>query len=144
MKRIKLLAIAALTLCLFALSSCEKGFFPLYPEDLVGTRWELPYAVDGGYKQYFMWTFTSITEVEFEKHTEVDKDATRESPVTYKVMGTFSYKNLKDTFNVKFNQSITGAEEDVPFEATGNFLVNSMRVKLGTLEKAVIFFKVRE
>ena len=131
MKRFKLLAFAALSLCLFAISSCEKAFYPLSVEKLVGTKWE-GYVTMGDYKQYILWTFTGTTTVEYENHSELDKDATKDSPLKFKVSGTFTYNNLLDTFNANFDDDNGYNLADFPYTAEGHFFPNSMTFVLKT------------
>ena len=144
MKPIKILAIAALSLCLFAFTSCEKGFFPTSVDDLVGTKW-VGYTTVGEYKQCIVWTFTSTTEVEYENHSELDKDATQDSPLSFKVAGTYIYNTLKDTFTAEFTNncgytSLLG----LPYHTEGHFLINSMTVKWEGLDQTLLFIKENE
>ncbi len=143
MKRIKLLAIAALSLCLFAFTSCEKGFFPTSAEDLAGTKW-VGYFTFNGYKQCLVWTFTSATEVEYENHAELKKDATKDSPLIFKVAGTYSYNPLKDTFTADFTDDCGFTVSGLPYHAEGHFLISSMTVKYDILDETILYIKLNE
>ena len=147
MKKFKLLAVAVLSLCLFAFSSCEKTFFPLSVEQLVGTKWEGYFTLDG-HQQYILWTFTSTTGVEYENHAETGKDATKDSPVSFKVSGTFTYNNLTDTFNATFDNNNGYTLLDFPYTAEGHFFPNSMsfvmRTKSGLKTDNIVLKKVKE
>ena len=131
MKHFKLLALAALSLCLVAISSCEKAFYPLSVEKLVGTKWEGYVTLDGN-KQYILWTFTGNTTVEYENHSEPGKDATKDSPLRFKVKGTFTYNNLLDTFNATFDDDCGYTMLDFPYTAEGHFFPNSLTFVLKT------------
>ena len=147
MKHIKLLAITALSLCLFAVTSCEKAFFPLTADDLVGTKWE-GYSTFDGHKQYLLWTFTSTTEAEYELHKEEGKDATKDSPLSFKVSGTYSYNNLKDTFTATLDNNNGYTMADFPYTAEGHFLPSSFTVTItmnsGVKTDPILFIKAKE